>query len=130
MLSASEEPTLYTLLASLSKNSKGENKEENVFKLKKDLLLAFEEQDKLLSAPALALSSPRLWHNSIKLSHPQIDGASTVRLEELRHGSPLRSQDREEEQQEQQQRQEVVVEAIREEDDDKEPEQRGEKRQH
>ena len=47
---------LYTLLALLSKNSKGESKEENVFKLKKDLILAFEEQDKLLSALALALS--------------------------------------------------------------------------
>jgi hypothetical protein len=35
----------YTLLALLSKNSKGRNKEENGFKLKKDLLLAFKEQD-------------------------------------------------------------------------------------
>ena len=56
MLSASEKLMLYTLLALLSKNSKGESKEENVFKLKKDLILAFEEQDKLLSALALALS--------------------------------------------------------------------------
>jgi hypothetical protein len=43
MLSAFKELTLYTLLALLSKNSKGESKEENVFKLKKDLLLAFKE---------------------------------------------------------------------------------------
>jgi hypothetical protein len=57
MLSAFEKLTLYTLLASLSKNNKGESKEENVFKLKKDLLLAFKEQDKLLLALALALSS-------------------------------------------------------------------------
>jgi hypothetical protein len=48
---------LYTLLALLSMNNKGESKEENVFKLKKDLLLAFEEQDKLLLALALTLSS-------------------------------------------------------------------------
>jgi hypothetical protein len=50
---------LYTLLALLSKNNKGKSKEENVFKLKKDLLLAFEEQDKLLSALAFTLSSLR-----------------------------------------------------------------------
>jgi hypothetical protein len=59
MPSASEELTLYTLLTSLSKNNKGENKEENVSKLKKDLLLAFKEQDKLLLALALTLSSLR-----------------------------------------------------------------------
>ncbi|KAF4630111.1 hypothetical protein G7Y89_g8031 [Cudoniella acicularis] len=52
-----------------------------------------------------------------------------VRLEELRHGSLLPSQDRGEEPQEQQQRQEVAAEAMREDDEDKEPEQRGEKRQ-
>ena len=33
----------YTLLASLNKNSEGENKEENISELEKDLLLAFEE---------------------------------------------------------------------------------------
>lgn len=130
MPSASEEPTPYTLPASLSKNSEGESEEENVSELEKDLLPAFEEQDKLLSAPAPALSSPRFWHHSVEPSHPQIDGAGTIRLEELRHGSPLRSQDREEEPQEQQQRQEVAAEAMREDDDDKEPEQRGEKRHH
>jgi len=62
MPSTSAEPTPYTLPASLSKNSKGESEEENASKLEKDLLLAFEEQDKLLSALAPALSSPRLWH--------------------------------------------------------------------
>jgi hypothetical protein len=34
---------LYTLPALLSKNNKGKSEEENVFKLKKDLLLAFKE---------------------------------------------------------------------------------------
>jgi len=48
----------YTLLASLTKNGKGGSKEENVSELEKDLLLAFKEQDKLLLALALALSSP------------------------------------------------------------------------
>ena len=90
----------YTLPASLNKNSKGESKKENISELEKDLLLAFEEQDKLLSALASTLNSPRFWHHSIKLSYPQIDGTSTIRLEELRHGSPLRSQDREEKPQE------------------------------
>jgi len=33
----------YTLPTSLSKNSKGGSKEENVSKLEKDLFLAFEE---------------------------------------------------------------------------------------
>ena len=96
-----------------------------------DLLLAFEEQDKLLStlASSPAPSSPRLQRHSIELSYPQIDEAITIRLEELRYGSLLRNQDRVEEPQEQQQRQEVVVEAIREDNKDKEPEQRGEKRQ-
>jgi len=33
----------YTLPTLLNKNSKGENKEENISELKKDLLLAVEE---------------------------------------------------------------------------------------
>jgi hypothetical protein len=60
MLSAFEELTPYTLLTLLSKNSKGGGKEENVFKFKKDLLLAFKEQDKLLLALAFTPSSSRL----------------------------------------------------------------------
>jgi hypothetical protein len=60
----------YTLYALLSKNSKGGSKEETLFKLKKDLLLAFEEQDKLLLASALTLSSPQLGRYSIKLLYP------------------------------------------------------------
>jgi len=129
--STSEEPTPHTLPASLGKNGEGGSEEEKLSELEMDLLLAFEEQDKLLStlASSPAPSSPRLWRHSIEPSHPQIDEAVTVRLEELRHGSPLRNQDRVEEPQEQQQRQEVAAEAMREDDEDKEPEQRGEKRQ-
>jgi hypothetical protein len=63
----------YTLYALLSKNSKGKSKEETLFKLKKDLLLAFEEQDKLSLASALTLSSLRLRRYSIKLLYPQIN---------------------------------------------------------
>jgi hypothetical protein len=93
---------LFCLVTSIFlRNRKGIVGKHAQSELEKDLLLAFEEQDKLLSAPAPTLSSPRLWHRSIEPSHSQIDGAGTVRLEELRHGSPLRSQDREEEPQEQ-----------------------------
>lgn len=81
----------YTLLASLTKNGKGGSKEENVSELEKDLLLAFKEQDKLLLALALALSSPQLQRHFIKLSNSQIDGASTIKLKELRYSSPLLS---------------------------------------
>ena len=58
--SASEESTPYTLPASLSKNGEGGSKEENASKLKKDLFLAFKEQDKLMLALAPTPSSPRL----------------------------------------------------------------------
>ena len=89
----------YTLPTSLGKNDKGRSEEEKLSKLKIDLLLAFEEQDKLLSilVSALTPSSLRLWRHSIKLSYPQINEAITVRLEELRHGSLLRNQDQVEE---------------------------------
>jgi hypothetical protein len=58
--SASKEPTPHTLPTLLGKNDEGESEEENLSKLKKDLLLAFEEQEKSLSALAPAPSSPRL----------------------------------------------------------------------
>jgi len=105
------------------------------------MLLAFEEQEK--SSSATAPSSPRPHHHSAKPSHPQIhqehdqSGTSYGRLEELRQGSPLRSQDQEEPQQQQ----EIVVKAMEEEQeveeqdnddisDKGEREPRGEKRQH
>jgi hypothetical protein len=106
MPSVSKEPTPCTLPTPSGKNGGGGSEEENVSELEKDLLLAFKEQDRLLSASASASapasSSLRLWHHSIEPSHPQIDVAGTVGLEGLRHGSPLRSQDRGEEPQEQQ----------------------------
>jgi hypothetical protein len=46
------------------------------------------------------------------------------KLEELRHGTPLRSQDQGEEPKEQQQQQEVAVEAIRKEEADSDNEER------
>jgi hypothetical protein len=60
----------YTLYTSLNKNGKGGSKEENLFKLKKDLLLTFKEQDKLLLVLAPTFSSPRLVRYFIKLLHP------------------------------------------------------------
>jgi hypothetical protein len=60
----------YTLYTLLGKNSKGGSKEENLSKLKKDLLLAFKEQDKLLLVLAPTPSSLRLRRYSIKLPHP------------------------------------------------------------
>jgi len=117
----------------------GRGREENISELERDMLLAFEEQEK--SSSPTAPSSPRPHRHSTKPSHSQIDqeldqsGTSYGRLEGLRHGSPLRSQDQEEEelqeQQRQQQQQEVAADAMGEvEDDDGEPEQgkRGEKR--
>jgi hypothetical protein len=92
---------------------------EHVSELEMDMLLAFKEQEK--SSSATAPSSPRPHHHSTEPPHPRIDqehdqsGTNYGRLEELRHGSPLRSQDQEGPQ-EQQQQQEVGVEAMREED--------------
>jgi hypothetical protein len=64
--SVSEEPTPYTLPASLGKNGRGGSEEENVSELENDLLPAFNEQDKSLSSSALAPSSPRLWGHSVE----------------------------------------------------------------
>jgi len=71
--SASEESMPHTLHASLSKNGEGGSGEETLSELEKDLLLAFEEQDKLSLASAPTPSSPRLGRYSIELPHPQID---------------------------------------------------------
>jgi hypothetical protein len=85
----------------LDQNSRAGSEEKTISELEKDLLLAFEEQEK---------------------EHNQ-SGTGYGRLEELERGTPLRSEDQGEEPQEQQQRQEVVREAIREEDDDDNAEQ-------
>jgi hypothetical protein len=126
----------------------GGGSEENVSKLERDMLLAFEEQEKLSSATAP--SSPQPPRRYIEQSHPWIDqgheqgGTSHGSLEELRHGSPLRNQDQEEEmekeelqeqqqqEQQQQQQQEVTAEAMREREDggDDDREQRREMQRH
>jgi hypothetical protein len=129
---ASDEPA-HTLPALLDEDG-GRGSHENASKLERDLLPAFGEQKKSSSAPAP--SSPRPHCDSVEPPLPQIDrehdqsGTSYGRLEELGHGSPLRSQDQEEPQEQQQQG--VVVEAVRADDydDDGERGQRGEKRPH
>jgi hypothetical protein len=68
--STSEESMPHTLHASLGKNGEGGSEEENLSELEKDLLLAFEEQDKLSLASAPTPSSPRLGRHSIELPHP------------------------------------------------------------
>jgi hypothetical protein len=95
-------------------------RKESVSELERDVLLAFEEQEK--SSSATIPSSPRPSRRSTEPSHPRIDqthdqsGTSYGRLEELGYGSPLDSQDQVGGPQEQQQQQEVGVEAMREED--------------
>jgi len=113
---------------------------ENVSDLERDMLLAFEEQEK--SSSATALSSPQPPCRYTEQLSPQIDqeddqgDTSHSRLNELGYGSPLREQDHGEEEPQQQQ-QEVAVQAVREDDsvddgddDDDDGEQQGEKRRH
>jgi hypothetical protein len=94
---------------------------ENVFDLEKDMLLAFEEQEK--SSSATALSSPQPLCRYTEQLSPQIDqeddqgDTSHSRLNELGYSSSLREQDHGEEEPQQQQ-QEVAVQAVREDDSD------------
>jgi hypothetical protein len=123
----------------LDKDSRGDSS-KNVSNLERDMLLAFEEQEK--SSLATALSSPQPPCRYTKQSSPQIDqednqgDTRTGRLDKLGYSSPLREQDHgEEELQEQhpqQQQQEVAVQAIREEEDNdnNDKEQQGKKQQH
>lgn len=96
-------------------------------------LRPFPPLEQEVLASTLAQGQPHSRYHSPGPSHDRInqhDGGNTQRTsEELRHGSPLRSQDQEEEPQEQQ-RQEVAVYAMREVEDDGELErgERGEKR--
>jgi hypothetical protein len=130
---ALNEPAPYSLPNPLGWSS-GVEKEKTVSELETDSLPAFEEQEK---SSIITPSSPRP-HRSAEPSHLQVDqehdqsGTGNARLEELRHGSPLRSRGQKEEPQEQRQRQEVAVEMMREEEDDgdnEEQEPQGEKRQ-
>jgi hypothetical protein len=114
----------------LDENGGGGSEEESVSELEKDMLLAFEGQEKS-SATASSSQNPR---HSVEPPHPQQHDQSVTgygKLQELRHGTPLRSQDQGEEPKEQLQQQEVAVEAMREEEDDGDNEERepqGEKR--
>jgi hypothetical protein len=92
---------------------------ENVCDLERDMLLAFEEQEK--SSSATALSSPQPPCRYTEQSSPQIDqeddqsDTSHSRLDELGYSSPLREQDHsEEEPQEhlQQQQQVSLIESL------------------
>jgi hypothetical protein len=136
----SEEPAPYSLPKLLGEDSEG-GSGENVSDLERDMLLAFEEQEKSSSATAPGFPQPP--YRYTEQSSPQIDqeddqdDTSHGGLDELGYGSPLCKQDRGEEepqeQQPQQQQQKVVVQAMREEDDDdndNDGEQRGEKRRH
>jgi hypothetical protein len=131
--SASDGPAPQSLPTQLDEKGGGGSEGESVSELEKGMLLAFKGPEKL---SATASSSQRPRRHSVEPSHSQIDQEPDQsvtgygRLEELRCGTPLRSQDQGEEPPEQQQRQEAVVEAMREEEDDgdNEREPQGEKR--
>jgi hypothetical protein len=88
----SKEPAPHSLPKPLDEEGGG-GSEENVSELERDMLLAFEEQEK--SSSATAPSSARPPRHSVEPSHPQIDqeheqgGTSYSSLEGLRHSSPL-----------------------------------------
>ena len=85
----SEEPAPHSLPKPLDEDGGG-GSEENVSELERDMLLAFEEQEK--SSSATAPSSPQPPRRYTEQSHPRIDeqgGTSYSSLEGLRHGSPL-----------------------------------------
>jgi hypothetical protein len=111
-----EEPTPYSLPKPLDEDGRGS--EETVSELERDMLLAFEEQDK--SSSATAPSSPQplcdytgQWHAQVYKGHEQ-GRTSYSSFEGLSHGSPLPNQDQEKEElQEQQQEQEVAAGARR-----------------
>ncbi|TVY93988.1 hypothetical protein LAWI1_G003141 [Lachnellula willkommii] len=93
MRSISDEPASYTLLPSLAENSGESN--ENAFELERSMQLAFEEEEKSLLAPAPSSYHP---YPSTEPSHLQFgeendqSGTGYSRLEGLRPGFPLRSQ--------------------------------------
>jgi hypothetical protein len=85
----SEEPAPHSLPKPLDEDGGG-GSEENVSELERDMLLAFEEQEK--SSSATAPSSPQPPRRYTEQSYPRIDeqgGTSYSSLEGLRHVSPL-----------------------------------------
>ena len=129
-----EEPAPHSLPKPLDEDGGGDSV-ENVSDLERDMLLAFEEQEK--SSSATALSSPQPPCRYTEQSSPQIDqedDQGDTSHNRLGYSSPLCEQDHGEELQEQhlqQQQQEVAVQAMREDDDDDDDwEQRGEKQRH
>jgi hypothetical protein len=134
-----EEPAPHSLPKPLDEDGGGDSG-ENVSDLERDMLLAFEEQEKSSSATALSSPQPPCRYTeqlSLQIDQEHKQGkTSHSRLEELGFCSLLRERDQDEgepqEQRQQQQQQEVAAEAMREEegDDDGEREQRGEKRRH
>jgi hypothetical protein len=67
------EVMVWSLPASLSKNGEGGSEEENVSEPEKDLLLAFEEQDKLASASGSCMS--KLQHELADLTKSASHGS-------------------------------------------------------
>ena len=103
--STSEEPAPHSLPKPLDEDSGGDSG-ENVSDLERDMLLAFEEQDKPSSATALSSLQPP--YRYTKQLSPQIDqddqgDTSHNRLNELEHSSLLREQDHSEEELQEQQ---------------------------
>jgi hypothetical protein len=87
----SAEPAPHSLPKPLGEDGGG-GSEEKVSELERDMLLAFEEQEK---SSAIVLSSPQPPRRYTEQSHPLIDqeheqgGTSYSSLEGLRHGPPL-----------------------------------------
>ena len=139
--SASEEPAPYSLPHPLGEES-SEGRDESACELERDMLLAFEEQEK--SSAATSLSSTLSLHRSAEPLHPVTDQdrdrdeTSHFTSAELGYSPRLRRLDQSvKEPHEQEQVHKVVAgvtEDEEEEDDDDdgdgEREQRGEKRQH
>jgi len=98
--STSEELAPYSLPKPLDEDGGGESG-ENVSNLERDMLLAFEEQEKSSSATVLSSLQPPCRYT--EQSSPQIDqeddqgNTSHGRLDELGYSSPLREQDHGEE---------------------------------
>ncbi|KAN0099441.1 hypothetical protein V8E51_013216 [Hyaloscypha variabilis] len=96
-LALEEEPGSHSLSTPLDENSGGDIEEKAVSELEKDLLLAFEEQEK-----------PSLIENMLR---NMIRAGLVTASEELKRSTPLRSQEQEE------LLQGAVIEVTREEDD-------------